>query len=441
MLFSIITTGSMLGVCLASFYYQNNLTDDHKKIEKIAQNVGLFVREDKVKKTIRLHKKRFDKKTQSMEYVYQIPLGLEFDDFLDKKGKFADGLNNLSVNRINLQDFKHLKLNRSIIKQIQKIINNRVRLSKEIEMEYDGMLKFRVYERGLEAFYPLTEEIMSKHGKWKVALGRTLNSEVVHDFEAGPMVLIGGATDMGKSNILNLIFTTLTHNQPDNVRFTMIDLKGGLEFGPYENMKQVRGFADDVASAKTALEAVQSEMESVFSMLRRTGKKNVQQAGIKERHFVIIDEAAELASAGETDSDLKKIKVECEGIIKDIARRGRASGIRVLYCTQYPTTETVSSQVKRNLITRIALPCDTSTASQVVLDEGGAEDLPLIKGRSIYKRHKCTTMQAYYTDDDLINKTIEPHINIRPRSDKVDEQKSIKKNGAGGNYITKFEEA
>src|SRR5690606_34166205 len=108
------------------------------------------------------------------------------------------------------------------------------------------------------------------------------------------------------------------------------------------------------------------------------------------RHFVIIDEAAELTSEGESDKEIKELKIQCENIIKDLARRGRASGIRLLYCTQYPTKETVSSQVKRNLMTRISLPVDTSTASLVVLDEGGAEKLPLIQGRAIYKRNRKT---------------------------------------------------
>lgn len=438
LLIEIITTGSMLGVLVTSYYYQTNLTDDHKKIEKIAQNVGLFVKEDKGKKTIRLHAKRYDKTTDSMEYVYQIPLGLEFEDFLDKKGKFIDGLNNVSVNRINLNDFKQLKPNKDILKQIQRIIKNRVKLNKEIEMDYDGMLKIIVYNQGLSDRYDLTEEVMNKCKGWEVALGRKLKSKVIHDFEEGPMVLIGGATDMGKSNILNLIITTLINNQPDNVKFTLIDLKGGLEFGTYENLKQVKNFADDVNTAKIALENVQSEMEVKFNMLRSIRKRDIKQAGIKERHFVIIDEAAELASTGEVDPEIKKLKVECEGIIKDLSRRGRASGIRLIYCTQYPTTETVSSQVKRNLITRIALPVDTSTASNVVLDEGGAEKLPLIKGRSIYKRHKCQTMQAYYINDELINKTIGPHINIKPRSEQLEQP--TKENGERRKYTTVFEE-
>lgn len=425
----------MLGVMGASYYYKTNYNKDSDKILKIAENCGLHKKEEKM----RLYRRNYNKKGKYTEYAFKIPLGLELEDFNDKKGKFKDGLNNRSVNRIDLRQLAGLKFNRTIIKQLQAIINNRVKLNKEIEIEYDGMLIMRVYDEGLQNSYPLSVEIMQGAKKWHVPLGVALNGQIIHDFESGPHILVGGATDMGKSNILNIIITTLLCNHAEEVEFTLIDLKGGLEFGVYENLKQVKNFATNVDEALTALTNVQTEMSATFEMLRRTGKKNVKHAGIKKRHFVIIDESAELASAGEQDKEAKATKVECENLIKDIARRGRASGIRLLYCTQYPTAETVSSQVKRNLITRICLPVDTSIASMVVLDEGGAEKLPLTQGRAIYKRNRCRTMQAYYIDDNIVNTVITPHINIRGR--KADAPQNNKEGTTGGEYITKFEEA
>lgn len=427
----------MLGVLGTSYYYKTNLNKDSDKILKIAENCGLYKKEEK----IRLYRRNYNKKLKFTEYVFKIPLGLELEDFQSKFGKFKDGLNNRSVRKIELQDLKRLKFDRSLLKQIQDIINKRVQLNKEIEMEYDGMLIMRVYDQGLQDRYDLTEEIIKKCKLWHVPLGMSLSKEIVHDFEKGPHLLIGGATDTGKSNILNLIITVLLYLHPEDVEFTLIDLKGGLEFGVYENIKQVKNFATNAEEAKDALEKVQEKMSSTFDMLRRKGKKNVKHAGIKKRHFVIIDESAELASAGEQDTEIKKIKIECENLIKDIARRGRASGIRLLYCTQYPTTETVSSQVKRNLMVRICFPVDTSTASGVVLDEGGAEKLPLTQGRAIYKRNRKSEMQAYLVEDDFIEKIITPHINFRARSEDNSAPHRDEKEKPGGSYTTIIEEA
>ncbi|MEN2468188.1 FtsK/SpoIIIE domain-containing protein [Ornithinibacillus sp. JPR2-1] len=402
-LFEILSTASMAGITGASYYFQNkNATNDHEKIKIIADEAGLKTREG----GIRIYRKR--KHDKYTEYVYKIPLGLSFKDFEDKKHLFIDGLNNKSRPDLNLANLKNINWKGDVLKQLQDILNNRIKLDKQIEMEYDGMLRFKVYEEGLKKRYDLTEDILKKCKAWTVPIGVSYKEIIYHDFESesGSHILFGGATDTGKSTTLNVIINSLLYNQPDDVEFTLIDLKGGLEFGPYEHLKQVKRFATDVDSAEKVLKEAKFDMASTFEMLRRKGKRNVKLAGIKKRHFIIIDEAAELASEGETDKEVKKKKVNCEKYIKDIARRGRASGMKLIYSTQNPTSEVIGSQIKRNLITRICLPVDTSTASIVVLDEGGAEKLPLIQGRAIYKRHRSTTMQAFYINDDLIKKNI-----------------------------------
>lgn len=411
MLFEILSTASMVGIASSTYLFQNKKSNDHEKIKKIADECGLKTKEE----DIRIYRK--SQKDGYAEYIYKMPLGLSFKQFEEHKQRFIDGLNNKSQSDINLANFKKIDWKGNIWGQIRDIFNNQIKLDKHLEMEYDGMLRFRVYDRGLKEEYLLTKEIISKCKPWHVALGRTLNEQILHDFEKGPHILVGGATDMGKSTIINVIINSLLFNHPNEVEFTLIDLKGGLELGPYKNLKQVKRFAKDIDTAKDVLESVQQEMSKTFDMLERTEQKNIKDAGIKKRHFVIIDEAAELTSEKESDKEIKKTKIKCENFIKDIARRGRASGIRLLYSTQHPTTETIDSQVKRNLITRISLPVDTATASAVILDEGGAEKLPLIQGRSIYKKHRTQIMQAYNIDESLINEIKTPHINIRPKKE------------------------
>ncbi|PEL13802.1 FtsK/SpoIIIE domain-containing protein [Bacillus sp. AFS017336] len=437
MIFETLTTLSALGITGLATYHKKNFSKDGDKIIKIADNCGLYKKDEK----IRLFRRNYNKKEKYTEYVFKIPLGLSFEDFNSKMQVFKDGLNNKSMNQISLADFKHLKFDRTIINQLQMIFNKRIQLNKEITMNYDGMLIIKVFDEGLQENYEVTPEIMKKVKGWKVALGRGLGKQITHDFEEGPHILIGGATDMGKSNVINLIITTLLLNHEDDVEFTLIDLKGGLEFAPYERIKQTINFASSVEGAYTSLNNVVVEMEEVFQNLRIKRKKNVQQLGIKKRHFIIVDEAAELSSDGEQDKVIKSLKIDCEKFLKDIARRGRAAGYRLIYCTQYPTRETVSSQVKRNLITRISLPVDTSTASQVVLDEGGAEKLPLVKGRAIYKRTRSEIMQSYYIPEWMIEKVVE----VQPlrrfsKEDVIDASFKVKTDPTRGGYTFELEE-
>lgn len=397
----------MLGVLTYSSYKKHNNTNEADKIIEISDNCGL----KKGDESIRIFRKSRNKKKHYTEYVFKIPLGLEEKDFQERIGKFKDGLNNKSRAKIDLKQIKDINPNENILKQIQDILSHREQLKREVEIEYDGMLKVRVYDQGLEECYLITEEMIKQCKKpWTVPLGVTLHNELMHDFERHSHILIGGATDTGKSTILNLIINVLLYKHPDDVKFTFIDLKGGLEFGAYEHLKQTRNFATNVNEALDALTNAQDEMNEKFELLRKKGKKSVKETNITERHFVIIDEAAEISSDGETDNDVKKIKIKCEGKINDLARRGRASGLKVIYATQYPTTETIKSQTKRNLLTRICLPVDTSTASNVVLDVGGAELLPDVKGRAYYKQRHKQMFQTYLMKDSLIQSIIQPHI-------------------------------
>jgi S-DNA-T family DNA segregation ATPase FtsK/SpoIIIE len=233
-------------------------------------------------------------------------------------------------------------------------------------------------------------------------------------------MILAGTTDFGKSNILKVIVTILIQQKPDDVTFTLIDLKGGLSFSRFRDCKQVETVAKDPKEAYEALKSVQERMDSTMNYLEEKGFEDIKEAGMKDRHFIVIDEAADIAD-----------DTNCTDILKDIARRGRAAGYRLLYATQYPTTETVPSQVKRNCIGRLCFVLDTDIASRAVLDEGGADKLPLIQGRAIYKAHGKHTVQTPYIENDYIKKSIEPHINIRARKESdIQHEPSIRKKGA-----------
>src|SRR5699024_11780619 len=117
-----------------------------------------------------------------------------------------------------------------------------------------------------------------------------------YHWKKGTHINVGGATDIGKSKMINVIFNSLLLKRSEEVEFTLIDLKGGLELGSYKNIEQVKHFAKDVDTAKDALDSVQQYMSGIFETMEKQGKKIVKEAGINKRHFVIIDEAATLTS-------------------------------------------------------------------------------------------------------------------------------------------------
>lgn len=406
MIFEIATTTLMGGIAITAFVKKNNLaTNESGKIQKIISLAGLNVKDGKNTLTTQLLKKK--QYEWGWEYKYRIPLGRSFKDYVDKMQVLEDGLNNRRK-RIKFSDLKNLKFDKTIIQQLQELWSNKLTEKKEIELDFDGLLIIRVYDK------PLPKQVAFIPGeKWKVPVGitRKQNEYKFHDFEQIPHLVLGGATRYGKSNFINSLINSLIISNPEYTRFYFIDLKGGIELGDYENIKQCESIAYEPEEALHTLEMAYNKMREMQLEVRKRGKKNVQQAGIKERYFIIVDEVGELNPSEVIDSDEKKLKVKCQKYMSQIARLGAGLGFRLIVATQYPTGDVIPRQVKQNSDAKLSFRVQSATASRVVLDEIGAENLPQIRGRAIYQTaDKREILQTPLITDDVIKSTILPHI-------------------------------
>lgn len=398
MLFEILTTTLFGGIAVKAFIEKNNLAGNESgKIQRIMSLSGLNVKDgDKTLTTQLIKKKQYE---WGWEYKYRIPLGRSFNDYLNKIDVLQDGINNRRK-RITFADLKTLDFEKNILPQLQQLRKKKLTEQKEIELDYDGLLIIRVYDNPLPKQINFND-VLLKNETWQVPIGITRNREIIyHDFDKSKHLIIAGATGYGKSAILKLIVTTLIAQQPQNTELTLIDLKGGSAFHRFRNCKQVKYYSQSPETAREVLLAVQNDMNQAFEKVVNRGYEDVKEAKIKKRHFVVIDEAADIAD--------DKIAMS---IITDIARRGRSAGYYLIFCTQYPTAEVIPSQTKRNIIARLCYVVDTDTASRVVLDEGGADMLPDIPGRGIYKNGvKRFTVQSPYISNKVIQNIVLPHI-------------------------------
>lgn len=433
MLIEIFTSLAMGGIAATTYLKQSGIgTDEKEKIQRIAKNAGLVTKDGK---QIRIHRRT--KGDGFTEYVFQIPLGLSFADFQKKKHVFQDGLNiKRSTLDISLADLKTLNLRENPIPQLKQIISNKRKIRKEIELEFDGMLKFRVYNSPLTDFLPFTDSMISRCNGWEIPVGVSRTGFVKHDFDAVPHMVVAGATRKGKSAFLKLLVSSLIARKPDDVRFTILDLKGGLSFAKFRDVKQVETVAKSPDEAVEALRTIRNELNSRLEHYLDNGIEDVRSAGINERHFVIVDEAAQIASAGETDRETKKLKVECESILAEIARVAGALGYRLIFCTQYATADTLPRQVKQNADAKLCFKLQTEIASQVVLGEGetDAAHLPLIPGRAVYMTDRKQIVQCAYVSNDDIDRVIGPNINIRSRKEESTIETSAKERTATRGY-------
>lgn len=411
----IVSSAAMAGV-LGWTILDKQGANEGSRIQRIANNCGLNVRDGG--KTLTIHLLRKRREPWGTEYVYRLPLGLSFEDVLKKHRHLEDGLNHKrGLLDISLDDFKRLQLRADLLEQIKRLLSGQ-KQRKEITLDYDGTIRINVYREPLPEMVPFdVSTLQSCSASWTVSLGESRAGSVRHDFERIPHMVVAGTTRYGKSVFLKNTVTTLIHNHPEHAVLTLIDLKGGLAFNRFANARQTRTVAKDTFEALEALRAIQTEMKRRQAEYLARGFEDVREAGQKQRHFIIIDEAAELASQGEPDKDTKKLKIECEKIISEIARIGGGLGYRLIFATQYPTADTLPRQVKQNCDARLCFRLQTDTASQVVLDESGAESLPFIKGRAIYRTDRKVIVQTPFIENDFIDRTIRPHITIKPRKE------------------------
>ncbi|KRE70778.1 FtsK/SpoIIIE domain-containing protein [Paenibacillus sp. Soil750] len=407
--------GTFMSGILIYTHLDGRGTSEPSKIQRVANTCGLTVLENGKRRTMQLLRRTCYE--WGREYIYRIPLGLSFEDFQKKKQHIEDGLNNKrGFLDISLEDIKTLRLRSDLFQQIKEMFNS-TKGRKEILLNYDGTLKIRVYKAVLTEIIPFDDDTLAHCTGWKVCVGISREETMYHDFETIPHLIVAGTTRYGKSVFLKNVITTLVHTQPNAVLFTLLDLKGGLAFNRYKNVKQVETVAKDVDESLEALRALHTQMKQRQVEFLAKGYEDVKEAHRKQRNFIVIDEAAELASQGEHDTAIKKKKIECEHIIAEIARIGGGLGFRLIFATQYPTADTLPRQVKQNCDAKLCFRLQTDTASHVVLDESGAEDLPLIKGRAIYRTDRKFIVQTPLIENDFIDKTIKPHIVIKPRKE------------------------
>lgn len=395
---------------------QNSTENDSGKIQRIISLSGLNVKDGKDVLTTQLIRKK--QHEWGWEYKFRIPLGRSFDDYLSKQKVIADGLNNRRK-KITLNDIKSLNFDNGIINSFKKLQQNKLTESKEIELDFDGLLIIRVYDN------PLPAKVKWNPGKgWKVPVGLTRNQNTfkLHDFEQIPHIVVGGATRYGKSNFINSMITSLVHSEPSSVNFYLIDLKGGVELCDYENIRQTKSIAYEPEEALQTLFEANEKIRSTQERLRSLKKKNVQQAGIKERYFVIVDEVGELNPFAETNKELKIIKEECQNLLSQIARLGAGLGFRLVTATQYPTGDVIPRAVKQNSDAKLSFRVQSAVASQVVLDGSGAELLPQIRGRAIYQTaDKREILQTPIIDENTIEEIITPHIREKITKEKKED--------------------
>ncbi|MBP3903563.1 FtsK/SpoIIIE domain-containing protein [Turicibacter sp.] len=238
---------------------------------------------------------------------------------------------------------------------------------------------------------------VSKTSELCFCIGKSLHQYEYINFSKIPNLLVAGATGWGKSFCIKSIIAQLIHNYNDNVEMILIDLKGGVELGMFESVKQTTFFTFKPWECEKILKETFEEIEERLDKFRKLNVKNISEFNQKSDEkmkfkIVIIEEFTILMDYSKEIFDV---------LTKSLAI-SRATGIYYIFTSQRFDSKIIDSRIKANVDNRICFHTADSINSKLILDDSGAEKLDT-KGRAILNRagEKVEFQSFYITDKDV----------------------------------------
>ncbi len=344
-----------------AYFYQSNGMSDKKKIATFFEITKICVQhKGELQYPIFIKEIKDD---ISMNYVYKLPLGVPSQ----------------------------------LIQKLAEVLEEG--LYKPVKISFHQReLHIRVFSQQIPEMWNWSKDLLKEH-TWSVMVGKALDKYVYHDFEKTPHMCVSGMTRFGKTVFLKNVMTSLILQQSQHVNFFIVDLKEGLEFSPYKDLSQVVEVAENPERALEMLGRVREKMIKQIEMMKKSYFTNIIDTSIRERCFIIVDEGANLCPTQGLPKKQRDVLFMCQEMLSEIARIGGGLGFRLIFCTQYPTSDTLPRQIKQNADAKIGFRLPTTVASQVALDESGLEDLPSLPGRALFKTDRTEEIQVPYLKD------------------------------------------
>ena len=199
----------------------------------------------------------------------------------------------------------------------------------------------------------------------KIVLGVGHGEKIIWDLTSSHHAIIGGGTGSGKTVLLRSI---LHQFEKAGAKVWLADFKGGMDFPKYIGRP----------TFITEKEALLEVLKELVGELQNRKKDATEMAISKDlastsfnRFVLAIDEISEVLDTTGLSKDEKKITEEITALLSKIACQGRAYAINLILCTQRPSADILSGQIKSNLDIRICGRAD-KILSEIVLDSKDA---------------------------------------------------------------------
>ena len=247
-----------------------------------------------------------------------------------------------------------------------------------------------------------------------------------------PHVLIGGETGTGKSRLLLTIITNLIKYNYD-VNIHLLQLRKN-DLGVFRNCRQVKTNSSTLEEVLECLEKIDKECIRREKLIDNTkGYYSIEDYNNEKRNwklnyiYVVIEEFSFLnISKGDTKEE-KALKSRCLKHIKTIVNVGRSSGVFLITALQKPTNDSIPTDIKAQLTTRVSLLIKDAPAARVIL--GNENNTKLGNREVIVRTLEEVKGYSYTINHNLIIENIKHRIvnKYTTVKKKVDNKKENKK--------------
>lgn len=212
----------------------------------------------------------------------------------------------------------------------------------------------------------------------KLLIASGLIRPIIVDMNSFPHMLIGGDTGTGKSRILLLILTNLIKNC-DDVEIHLLQLRKN-DLGVFKNCGQVKSNCNSLEEILDSLNLIDAECKRREKLIDNTkGYYSIEDYNKANKPlnyiYVVIEEFSFLNKSQGDSKEEKQLKQKCLKHIKTIVNVGRSSGVFLITALQKPTNDSIPSDIKAQLCTRISLRIDDGPAAKVILGNEHSTDL------------------------------------------------------------------
>lgn len=258
----------------------------------------------------------------------------------------------------------------------------------------------------------------------KLLIADGLIKPIIVDMNKFPHMLIGGDTGTGKSRILLLILTNLI-KYCSYIDLHLLQIRKN-DLGVFQNCAQVKTYSKTLEEVLQALESIDKECRRREKLIDNTkGYYNIEDYnkdnGNKLKYtYVVVEEFSFLNISRGDSKEEKALKTKCLKHLKMIVNVGRSSGVFLITALQKPTSDSIPTDIKAQLCTRISLKIADGPACKVIL---GNENATKLGEREII----CRTLEeekgySYTIDHYMVMENIKNRIINRK---KVEEPKEI----------------